>query len=291
MPEGDTIFRTARALGRALVGKPVTGFRSTYPLLTRFNDDTPITGQLVDRVEARGKWLLIHFSGGATLATHMLMSGSWHIYRHGERWQQPRFNMRIVLENSDYIAVGFRVPVAEMHTAQSLARDRRIPHPEIDVLSPSFDAAEIALRIQAHGNEEIADVLLHQEVMAGVGNVFKSEICFVTGINPFCKVCALTDDQIQSLDRRRAKTCPRQRARRFRRHHRHLWRPQAPHHARVRSRRQPLGLWPQRRARAAAAASRSAAASRARTRASPSGASAASPCPTVQRLTGRNLLP
>ena len=66
----------------------------------------------------------------------MLMSGSWHIYRHGERWQQPRVNMRIVIENSDYIAVGFRVPVAEMHTAQSLARDRRIPRPEIDVLSP-----------------------------------------------------------------------------------------------------------------------------------------------------------
>ncbi len=101
MPEGDTIFRTARTLGRALAGKPVTVFRSTYPLLTRFNDDTPLAGQLVDQVEARGKWLLIHFSGGGTLATHMLMSGSWHIYRHGERWQQPRTNMRIVIENCD----------------------------------------------------------------------------------------------------------------------------------------------------------------------------------------------
>jgi endonuclease-8 len=199
MPEGDTIFRTARALGRALAGKPVTVFRSTYPLLTRFNDDTPLAGQLVDRVEARGKWLLIHFSGGGTLVTHMLMSGSWHIYRHGERWQQPRFNMRIVLENTDYIAVGFRVPVAEMHTAQSLTRDRRIPHPQIDILSPEFNAAEAQSRVQAHGNEEIADVLLHQEVLAGVGNVFKSEICFVTGINPFCRVSALNPDQIQSL--------------------------------------------------------------------------------------------
>jgi endonuclease-8 len=198
MPEGDTIFRTARALGRALAGKPVTVFRSTYPLLTRFNDDSPIPGRLVERVEARGKWLLIHFSGSATLATHMLMSGSWHIYRHGERWQQPRVNMRIVIENSDHIAVGFRVPVAEMHTAQSLARDRRIPHPEIDVLDPTFNAAEAARRVQAHGNEEIADVLLHQEVLAGVGNVFKSEICFVTGINPFCKVSALGEEQVRA---------------------------------------------------------------------------------------------
>ena len=199
MPEGDTIFRTARALGRALAGKPVTVFRSTYPLLTRFNDDTPIPGQLVDRIEARGKWLLIHFSGGGTLVTHMLMSGSWHIYRHGERWQQPRFNMRIVIETSDYIAVAFRVPVAEMHSAQSLVRDRRIPHPEIDVLNPTFDPAEAARRVHAHASEEIADVLLHQEVIAGVGNVFKSEICFVTGVNPFCKVSALSRDQIQSL--------------------------------------------------------------------------------------------
>ncbi len=198
MPEGDTIFRTARSLGRALGGKPVTVFRSTYPLLTRFNDDTPLAGQTVERVEARGKWLLIHFSGGGTLATHMLMSGSWHIYRHGERWQQPRFNMRIVIENSDYIAVGFRVPVAEMHTAQSLARQTRIPCEQIDVLSADFNAAEAERRVQAHDSEEIADVLLHQGVLAGVGNVFKSEICFVTGINPFCKVSALRQDQLQA---------------------------------------------------------------------------------------------
>src|ERR1700689_2275415 len=116
MPEGDTIFRTARALGRALTAKTLTGFRSTYALLTRFNDDTPLAGQIVEQVESRGKWLLIHFSGGGTLATHMLMSGSWHIYRPGERWQQPRANARIVLETAQYVAVAFRVPVARMHT-------------------------------------------------------------------------------------------------------------------------------------------------------------------------------
>jgi endonuclease-8 len=199
MPEGDTIFRTARALGRALVGRSITGFRSTYPLLTRFDDDTPLIGQLVERVESRGKWLLIHFSGGGTLATHMLMSGSWHIYRPGERWQQPRANMRIVIENSEYIAVGFRVPVAEMHTALSLARNRKIPRSEMDVLSEAFDADAAARRLLAHGDEEIGDVLLHQEVMAGVGNVFKSEVCFVTGMNPFCTVAALTAEQADGL--------------------------------------------------------------------------------------------
>ncbi len=199
MPEGDTIFRTARALGRALAGRPITAFRSTYPALTRFNDDTPLAGQTVHGVEARGKWLLIHFSGGATLATHMLMSGSWHIYRHGEPWQQPRANMRIVIENGQHIAVGFKVPVAEMHTAQSLARNARIPRPETDLLSAAFDAAEATRRLLAHPDEAIGDVLLRQEVLAGVGNVFKSEICFVAGVHPFCRVASLSSQQVEAL--------------------------------------------------------------------------------------------
>jgi endonuclease-8 len=199
MPEGDTIFRTARALARALVGRPITGFRSNYPLITRFHDDTPLTGQQVDRVESRGKWVLIYFSGGGILVTHMLMSGSWHIYRPGEPWQQPGHNMRIVLENSACHAVGFRVPVAHMHTASSLARDRRIPNPASDVLNPTFDAAVVSQRLLACAHEEIGDVLLHQEVLAGVGNVFKSEVCFVCGVNPFCKVADLSPGQIAAL--------------------------------------------------------------------------------------------
>jgi endonuclease VIII len=199
MPEGDTIFRTARSLGRAFSGKAVIAFRSTYPRLTRHDDDTPLAGQIVNAVEARGKWLLIHFSSGATLVTHMLMSGSWHIYRHGERWQRPRIDMRIVMENNDYIAVGFRVPVAEMHTPQSLARDRRIPRPESDVLSAGFEAEAAAARVLAHAGEEIGDVLLHQNVTAGIGNVFKSEICFVCGVNPFCRVGNLQPAQVREL--------------------------------------------------------------------------------------------
>jgi endonuclease-8 len=199
MPEGDTIFRTARSLGRALAGEPLTGFRSVFPAIARFHDETPLTGQFVDSVDARGKWLLIHFSGGLTLATHMLMNGSWHIYRPGQPWQQPRFNMRIVLENANYLAVGFKVPVAHMHTAQSLARDKRIPAGSIDVLNPEFDAEETARRIHAHASETIADVLLHQEVIAGVGNVFKSEICFVCGVHPFTPVAALSTEQVDAL--------------------------------------------------------------------------------------------
>jgi len=199
MPEGDTIFRTARTLDRALGGKPITRFLSTFPLLTRFDDDTPLAGQTVEQVESRGKWVLIHFSGGSTLATHMLMNGSWHIYRPGERWQQPRSNMRIVLENSDYCAVGFRVPVAKILKPRELERALRIPTPSIDVLSDQFDSVEVERRLRARSDQEIGDVLLNQGVTAGVGNVFKSEICFVIGVNPFCKVSALTPEQVAAL--------------------------------------------------------------------------------------------
>jgi endonuclease VIII len=195
MPEGDTIFRTARSIGRALIGKPVTVFRSTYPLLMRFNDDTPLAGQMVDGVEARGKWMLIYFSGGGILASHLLMNGRWHIYKQGERWQLPRFQMRIVIENEQYQAVGFRVPVAEMHTALTLDRNTRIPAAKSDLLSEDFDAEGAVERLMARPDEAIADALLDQSVLAGVGNVFKSEICFVNGLNPFRTMGTLTREE------------------------------------------------------------------------------------------------
>ncbi len=199
MPEGDTIFRSARTLQRALAGKVVTGFRSTYALLTRFHDNTPLTGQTVERVEARGKWLLMHFSGGAILATHMLMNGSWHIYRRDERWQLPASAMRIVIETADFVAVGFNVPIAEMHTSASLLREKKIPAAASDVLGDGFDDRGAVDRLLEYGDVEVGDALLRQRVLAGVGNVFKSEICFATGIHPFRKVASLSREQLANL--------------------------------------------------------------------------------------------
>src|SRR3954447_8020921 len=199
MPEGDTIFRSARTLERALAGKVITGFRSEYALLTRFNDDTPLAGQTIERVESRGKWLLMYFSGGGILVTHMLMNGSWHIYRPGERWQMAASNMRIVIETADFVAVGFNVPVAEMHTAQSLAREKKIPPPGSDVLGGGFDVEAGVERLLACGDLELGDALLRQRMLAGVGNVFKSEICFATGLNPFRKVETIPREQVAEV--------------------------------------------------------------------------------------------
>ena len=199
MPEGDTIYRTARALSRALIGKPITRFTTEYAQVARANDDQPFVDQTIEQIEARGKWLLMYFSSGQILATHMLMSGSWHIYRPGERWQEFPSNARIMLETAEFVSVAFRVPVARIYTVESLARDRQIPSAASDVLKTDFDAAAAVKRLQSYADEEIAHVLLRQNVLAGVGNVFKSEICFLEGISPFAKVGSLSQSQLESI--------------------------------------------------------------------------------------------
>ena len=122
MPEGDTIYRAARALQKALGGKTVAAFETGLAKLASANDDAPVVGRVVERVEARGKWCLIYFSGDLILVTHMLMSGSWHIYKVGEKWWMPRSKMRVVITCGEYQAVAFNVPIAEFHTARSLER-------------------------------------------------------------------------------------------------------------------------------------------------------------------------
>src|SRR4030088_88015 len=138
MPEGDTIYRAARAMQRAIGGKVVTGFETGLARLARVNEDTPLVGRIVEKVESRGKWCLIFFSGDLILVTHMLMSGSWHLYRPGERWQMGRGRMRVVIRTADWEAVGFNVPVAEFYTARSLERSDQAPKLGPDILSKSF---------------------------------------------------------------------------------------------------------------------------------------------------------
>jgi endonuclease-8 len=199
VPEGDTIYRSARALGRALTGKTVTRFESGYAQLVQADDQLPFAGQTVTLVEARGKWLLMHFSAGSVLATHMLMTGSWHIYRPGERWQAPRRDLRVLLETEDFVAVGFRIPLAKIHTEASLARDLRIPPPAADLLRAEFAPAQALARLTEEGREELANALLNQRLLAGVGNVFKSEICFLLGLSPFALLGSLSETQLQAV--------------------------------------------------------------------------------------------
>ena len=199
MPEGDTIHRAADTLQRAIGGQVVTRFESVLPKLTRMDADAPIRGRTVERVEARGKHLLIWLSGDLVLRTHMRMNGSWHIYRPGERWQRPHRDMRIVIETPSMHAVAFTVPVAEFVTSRELANHDVIAELGPDPLSDTFDAEQAIERMQAHGDVEIADVLLDQSVIAGIGNVFKSEVLFGARVNPFVPVSQLTREQLAAI--------------------------------------------------------------------------------------------
>ena len=138
MPEGDTIFRAARTLNRALAGHVVTRFESVFPHLTRVHEDTPITGRTVDRVDARGKHLLMHFSGDLILRTHMRMSGSWHIYRPGERWLSPSGDMRVIVGTESFVAVAFKVPVAVFETERTIERNESLGSLGPDLLADDF---------------------------------------------------------------------------------------------------------------------------------------------------------
>jgi endonuclease VIII len=199
MPEGDTIFRAARTLHHALAGQVVTSFESVLPKLERVEIDSRITGRTVEKVEANGKWLLIHFSGGLILLTHMLMSGSWHIYRPGEKWKRRAIDMRIVIRTEKIHAVAFNVPIAEFHTSDSLRRRRGFNQLGPSVLATDYDDAEILRRLRSRPNLEIGEALLSQSLLAGIGNVFKSEICFACGVNPFRLVASLSILELSSL--------------------------------------------------------------------------------------------
>jgi endonuclease-8 len=199
VPEGDTIFRAARTLHRALAGQVVTRFESVLPQLERVDYDTPLRGRTIESVEASGKWLLMRFSGDLTLLTHMLMSGSWHIYRPGEKWQRSRHDMRIVVETEKIVAVGFKIPIAEFHTEKSLARREGFNRLGPSVLAEAFDEQQAAERLRARPELELGVALLSQSVLAGLGNVFKSEVCFVCGINPFRLVGTLSNQEIKNL--------------------------------------------------------------------------------------------
>jgi endonuclease-8 len=202
MPEGDTIYRAAATLNRALAGRSIVRFESVFPALTRVHDDHPLTAMTIDRVESAGKHLLMHFSGGLVLRTHMRMHGSWHIYRPGERWRQKAGDMRVLVATADFEAVGFNIPVAEfirIDAKRPLTKHAGLSKLGPDALDVHFDRDEAVRRLRTRPSSPIADALLDQRLLAGLGNVFKSEVLFSCGISPFVTVATLDDRQLEHL--------------------------------------------------------------------------------------------
>jgi endonuclease-8 len=189
MPEGDTIHRSAAALRTALVGKPVVRFDAP-----RLYGPKPQLGRVIELVESHGKHLEIIWDDGLVLHTHMRMTGSWHLYRTGERWRKPDSQMRVAIEVADWVAVCFNAPDVETYREFDMHR-----HPGFGRLGPDLCTApvkeleECARRIYDYPEPAtpISEVLLDQHVACGVGNVYRSEILWACELSPFAEVQAL----------------------------------------------------------------------------------------------------
>ncbi len=193
MPEGDTLHRAAIRLRPALAGLALQRFEAPRLLGNR-----PLLGATIRDVEAVGKHLLVHFDDGLTLRTHLGMAGSWHLYRSEERWRKPRHLLRALVGVNGWDAVCFSAPQVQTYRPSQpggplgTGRDP-IGHLGPDLCTPDVDLDEAVGRFEtvAQPDAEIAVVLLDQRVVAGVGNVYKSELLHRCRVDPFVAVKAV----------------------------------------------------------------------------------------------------
>ena len=217
MPEGDTIYRTAATLRKVLLEKTITRFDTSLLSVEAVVRRSPVAGRRVTAIEPRGKHLLITFAlpesadgeedpeRGATvpealvLHTHMRMTGSWHVYRPGETWQKPAAYAKVVLYTDDFVVPCFSAPVVELLTEWQAKRLPDLVSLGPDAITPEFDEEEAFRRLRSRPELPIGVALLNQRAMAGVGNIFKSEVLFVRRVSPFLRVRELPDETLRSL--------------------------------------------------------------------------------------------
>ncbi|MFB7459563.1 MULTISPECIES: Fpg/Nei family DNA glycosylase [unclassified Streptomyces] len=194
MPEGDTVWQTARRLRDALAGEVLT--RSDFRVPKYATVD--LTGRTVLDTVSRGKHLLTRFEGGLTLHSHLLMEGAWKVYGAGERWKGgPGHQIRAVLGTADRSAVGYRLQVLEL--LRTSEDERTVAHLGPDLLGPDWDPDLALANLLADPGRPLGEALLDQRNLAGIGNVYKSELCFLLGVTPWLPVGAVPADRAAKL--------------------------------------------------------------------------------------------
>ncbi len=186
MPEGDTLFRTAAGLRPYLIGRRVTAARARVPgpRVER------VIGESIVAVEPLGKNLLIRFGNGLELRTHLRMRGTWHRYAPGEAWRRPPGRAVLTLEVPGAVAVCFDAPVVELFETRVEGIHPNIGRLGPDLLGEPFDGAEAVRRLSdpARAGLTVAEALLDQRALAGIGNAYKSEVLFIERVDPFTRV-------------------------------------------------------------------------------------------------------
>lgn len=196
MPEGDTIFRAARTLRSWLEGREITAARSQRARVP----PERLVGRTVEAVEARAKHLLIRLSSGDVVHTHMRMTGSWHVYSAGERWRKPAWKARLVLEAGDRVAVCFEAPVVELLSASDVASHPAISRLGPDVLVDPLDLEEVRRRAARRPpTTTVGDLLLDQQVVSGIGNIYRCEALFARRLHPEVALSDLGDPDLDAL--------------------------------------------------------------------------------------------
>jgi len=193
MPEGDTILRAATTLHARLAGRPVLRWSSPLPALINVH----VLGQKILRVDAVGKNLFIVFEDGRALHSHMRMSGSWHVYPQTTSPRSFPGTARVMIEVEGCVAVCFNAPVVRMLSSAQVQREVAALGP--DILSPTFDVIDAARRILAAGDRPVGDAIMDQSILAGIGNIYKSESLFVTKLDPFASSASLGLEKLRAL--------------------------------------------------------------------------------------------
>jgi endonuclease-8 len=176
------VWIAAHKLRAALAGEELTKTDFRVPRYVTVD----LSGRTVEDVQSRGKHLLWRLAGGVTLHTHFQMDGAWELYRPGERWRSPSHEARAVMHTSRWIAVAFRVPVLDL--LPTAEETKVVGHLGPDVLGEDWDAAEAVERLRARHPAPVGDALLDQSALAGVGNVYKCEVCWLRGVDPWTPV-------------------------------------------------------------------------------------------------------
>jgi endonuclease-8 len=202
MPEGDTIHHAARRVGAALVGSEIRSIETPQPRHAADRWPERLAGRAVRSVDAHGKHLFVRFSGGLTLHSHLRMGGAWGVYPRGGRWHRSPRRAWLVIRTDEHDVVQFDGPVLELMTDARTRFDRRLAQLGPDLLDPRFDEARYLRRLREDDpTRRVGEALLDQRNVAGIGNIWKNEGCFIAGVDPWRRVRELTDEQALALVR------------------------------------------------------------------------------------------